>query len=194
MCLSFRHGMCGQMRWWPSRRCLIVESSPLRYAVIYIYVLFPHLKNMVSFVCSHSLLILALFTEMARHNKGGEIPAENTTPEQHRVQRMLPTRAHCLGKLTMLYDIIHWLIKRWKKIIINSHNTLFIWLQLVMEYCLGSASDLLEGELSILWTPRLCMRLHDYKQRLLINVVFVYISVGEFIPFQFTRNLCKKLK
>lgn len=36
---------------------------------------------------------------MARHYKGGEIPAENTTPKQHRVQRMLPKRAYCLGKI-----------------------------------------------------------------------------------------------
>lgn len=25
-----RHEMGGQMRWWPSRRCLTVESSPMR--------------------------------------------------------------------------------------------------------------------------------------------------------------------
>lgn len=35
---------------------------------------------------------------MARYNQGGEIPAANTAPKQHRVQRMLPARAHCLGK------------------------------------------------------------------------------------------------
>lgn len=49
-------------------------------------------------VCYYSPQIFTVFTEMARHNQGGEIPAENTTPEQHRVQRMLPARAHCLGK------------------------------------------------------------------------------------------------
>lgn len=36
---------------------------------------------------------------MARYNQGGEVPAENTAPKQYRVQRMLPERAYCLGKL-----------------------------------------------------------------------------------------------
>lgn len=36
---------------------------------------------------------------MARHNQGGKIPAKNTTPKQHWVQRMLPAGAHCLGKI-----------------------------------------------------------------------------------------------
>lgn len=31
MSMLFRHRMCGQMRWWPSRKCLTAESSPLRY-------------------------------------------------------------------------------------------------------------------------------------------------------------------
>ena len=82
---------------------------------------------------------------MARHHQGGEIPAENTTSEQHRVQRMLLARAHSLGEITwkrcmpkLYYPLI---VKEGKKL------TLFISLQLVMEYCLGSASDLLEGEL-----------------------------------------------
>lgn len=42
------------------------------------------------------------FTEMARYNQGGEVPAENTAPKQHRVQRMLPARAYCLGKVFFL--------------------------------------------------------------------------------------------
>lgn len=42
---------------------------------------------------------------MARHNQGSEIPAENTTPKQHRVQRMLPTRTHCLGEV-LQYRVI----------------------------------------------------------------------------------------
>lgn len=50
------------------------------------------------FVCCQVYLLFTVFSEMARHNQGGEIPAENTTPKQHRVQRMLSTRAHCLGK------------------------------------------------------------------------------------------------
>lgn len=50
-------------------------------------------------VCYYSPQGLTVFTEMARHNQGGEISAENTTPKQHRVQRMLPARAHCLGKI-----------------------------------------------------------------------------------------------
>lgn len=36
---------------------------------------------------------------MARHNQRSEIPATNTTPKHHRVQRMLPTRAHCMGEV-----------------------------------------------------------------------------------------------
>lgn len=47
-------------------------------------------------VCSRQTF--TVFTEMARHHQRSEIPAENTTPKLHRIQRMLSTGAHRLGK------------------------------------------------------------------------------------------------
>lgn len=61
----------------------------------------------------------------------------------------------------------------------------FMSLQLVMEYCLGSASDLLEGELVTI-SPHPCMRCHDseYHNFKFILIVFFLskITVGELYP------------
>lgn len=67
------------------------------------YIMLQHVDSLICCVsCYSTQICFTPFTEMARHNQGGEIPAKNTTPKQHRVQRMLPARAHCLGKRMMI--------------------------------------------------------------------------------------------
>lgn len=126
----------------------------------YVNKLFIHtsLIYYILFKCT----VFSVCTEMARHNQGGEIPAEDTAPKQHRIQRLLPARAHCLGKIqhsastVMTTALYYTLMTQRKKNMLFTKNA--VSLQLVMEYCLGSASDLLEGELK---TFGHCMRQND---------------------------------
>lgn len=60
----------------------------------------------------------------------------------------------------------------------------FLSQQLVMEYCLGSASDLLEGELTQLLNG-------DIVPLCKFAIITLLIMIN---AFQFTRNPCKKLK
>lgn len=40
-------------------------------------------------------------SEMARHNKGSKIPETAETQEHDRIQRLLPSRTHSMGKCIM---------------------------------------------------------------------------------------------
>lgn len=68
------------------------QSTEVRLA------LSPHFHSSVDFSLFNQTSGI-LFAEVARHHQGGEIPAKNKAPQQHRVQRMLPERAHCLGRI-----------------------------------------------------------------------------------------------
>lgn len=109
---------------------------------------------------------------MAGHHQGGQVLGTAATPQHHWVQRLLLERQHCLGQWQLWVFYFSLLLSGVFSsslfcfsinLLRNKKETFCIccfffvgvcdglgWtcvlFQLVMEYCLGSASDLLEGK------------------------------------------------
>lgn len=112
---------------------------------------------------------------MARHNQRSEISATNTTPKHHRVQRMLPTRAHCMGEV--LQHCVNDDDLDVRLIFINYLRTKYKFTQ--------STSDFLTAGNGVL--PWLCFR---FVRRWVENLGRNYIPVfAIFIPITFFLDL-----
>lgn len=126
---------------------------------------------------------------MAGHHKGGEVPPKDPAPQQYRIQRLLPPWTHSMGE-SCVHALSHFSVD------IDTVLNVMSPFQLVMEYCLGSASDLLEGEKTSFYSSRRRPRLSEFtwKKRARLSWCW-FTSVALFFPpLQFIKNLYKKLR